>query len=158
MRNIILLLMLYTCVSCGRSHIGAKIYIERWNNGEQIHIDRGCTNYGDAHVVEYVDTTDIVERVKKLRIIPFCPKCVSDKDADQIKVIVERTLNENVKNLYDAMKADGYDLQDESTFRKRLRCDGCFRQDVYRALVDDNYDMGDYSDFEENIGISILRK
>lgn len=156
MKHLLYIIICAFILSCTNNHIGQKVYLEKWSDGLRLHIDRSCTNNTKSHMMEYIDTTELTKHIKRLPFIPFCQKCVTNEDADHIKAIVERDLNSKVKELYYKLLNDGYKLDDQISFREKLRNDASFRQDLYRTLVDDNYDMEDYSDFEANVGARIL--
>lgn len=50
--------------------------------------------------------------------------------------------DDKIKALYDQLKNDGYQLDDENTFRQDLQDDASFREDIYNAQRNDGYDMG----------------
>ncbi len=50
--------------------------------------------------------------------------------------------DDKIKALYDQLKNDGYQLDDENTFRQDLKDDSSFREMIYNAQKNDGYDMG----------------
>ena len=56
---------------------------------------------------------------------------------------------DNIKNLYDALKSD-YDLGSEDDFRNSLK-DANNRRNLYKAIEGD-YDLGSEQDFEKALG------
>jgi len=151
MKHLIIFLSLTTFAACTTNTIGRKLYLEQWTGGARLHTDRHCANYDKNHVVEYIDTTNLFNRIGHYRIIPFCPQCVTDEVADQIEEILanqkETTLIEKqgdkIKALYEQLKNDGYTLDDEATFKEDILKDIAFQQQVYDAQKSDGYDMGD---------------
>jgi len=154
MKHLLYIIISASMLSCSSSHIGKYVYLEVWRSGCRLHIDRHCANYSKTHTVEYIDTADLASRTEKFSIIPYCPKCVTDEMADQIKTIIvnqkRQAKADNIKNLYEAIK-DGYDVGSEDDFRKSLD-NADARHNLYDALVNDGYDMESFNEFESNIG------
>lgn len=91
------MLSLLLTTSCAGIDFGDTVYMETWDDGIRIHIDRNCKNFDKDGNVEYIEAERVHRKVlfveRKVWHIregsmsdyPFCPKCVSDKDAKRIR-------------------------------------------------------------------------
>lgn len=136
MKRLAYIIMCFSFLSCTSHHIGKYVYLEIWNAGTRLHVNRNCKNYSKAHMVQYIDTADIV----KLPIVSYCPKCVSEEDAITIEQFIKS--EQKINALYDQLKSEGYELDDIETFKEGLRNSEEFRRQIYDAQKADGYDMG----------------
>lgn len=75
-------------LSCDNK-IGENVYVEVWNEGYKLHIDKQCENISKNHMVEFVKTKDLVDKYARTPLLSLCPKCVSDENADKLKSFIE---------------------------------------------------------------------
>lgn len=57
--------------------------------------------------------------------------------------------DDKIRGLYNQLKNDGYELDDEETFREGLKTDQSYRQLIYNTQKNDGYNMnGDFNEWE----------
>ena len=88
MGRYLICMLLAVITSCNNSNVGENVYIEVWNGGYKLHIDKQCDNISKNHMVEFIKVDDWTEEHTKNDFISLCPKCVSDKDADILKSLI----------------------------------------------------------------------
>ena len=90
--------------------------------------------------VQFVDTCDLTSRGYYGDKHGFCPRCVDDRAYRRLSGIIDRntyiTYKNNLKDLYDALKADGAPLPDYDVF-ERYMGKPANRRELYEALKAD---------------------
>lgn len=87
-RICILFFVTISLLSCDNK-IGENVYVEVWNEGYKLHIDKQCDNIYKNHMVEFVKTKDLADKYARTPLLSLCPKCVSDENADKLKSFIE---------------------------------------------------------------------
>lgn len=81
---VVLISILFLCFrnSILHSHVGKYVYFEVWRSGYRLHVDRDCPNFGKNGQVQYIETARLKD------CWSFCPKCVTDDDAEYLEGIM----------------------------------------------------------------------
>ena len=129
--------------------------MEHWESGQRLHIDRHCKNFANKSQVFYIDTAEI--KTWEMPSLPLCPRCVSDENANYLNGLLQNSSNavdttDKIKTLYNQLKNDGYELDDEKTFREDLKNDASFRKLIYDTQNNNGYDMGgDFNAWQDRL-------
>lgn len=140
-------------ISCSSHKIGDKVYLEIWNRGTKLHIDKHCKNISKNHMVDFIDLRELANSHHEGDFISLCPECVSDDDADFLKGLMKNKpdtiISDNVHKLYQELFNE-YDLGTEENFRQSLSKKEN-RNNLYNAIKNE-YDVGTFKDFECYLG------
>lgn len=86
-------------ISCSNHKIGDKIYLEIWDRGTKLHIDKHCKNISKDHMVDFIDIKEWANSHDEKDFISLCPECVSDEDADLLKNLLKNKPDTIADNL-----------------------------------------------------------
>jgi len=98
MKHLLYIIISASMLSCSSSHVGKYVYLEVWRSGCRLHVDRHCSNFGKNGQVQYIKTDDLKDSRS------FCPKCVSDEDAE----LLEGLMQQNDTTSYPDIYGEGY--------------------------------------------------
>jgi len=133
--------------SDGKSHQVSKENIDKYGMAAYADAYKGATvRMRDNNKADYDIPIEHYDAAVGQGLHLFTTKYVNNADRNRV---------DKIKNLYKAFINEGYDIEDELTFRKNLQ-DPKKRKAAYDALVKDGYDMEPYNQFETNIGIGGL--
>ena len=91
MKKYLISIVLLAAISACNNKIGEYVYLEVWDDGDKLHIDKQCPYISKNHMVEFVKVKEWANEHTKNDVISLCPKCISDKDAETLKSFITDT-------------------------------------------------------------------